>query len=187
MSKVGQTQIMARGIAPLGIILILALLGVGAVGGLAGTALLGKAPECPSAAGAARSEKELGNLLEKSGSVTTADGEATTIAQKYVAGKVTDGRVCFTPNLAHASGKIALGPVTPSFYASAGIDLSGTTPKTVNLDIKVGSMPDVPVVSDQAKNLIEKLINDNLAKVTLDKKYSIQFSQGSATVNKLSK
>ena len=177
---------LARGIAPLTVILILALLAVGAVGGMAGTALLGKAPECPSAASTARSEKELENLLEKSGAVTATDGEATTIAQKYIGAKVTDGRVCFTTNLAHASGKLTLGPVTPSFYASAGIDLSGTTPKTVNLDIKVGSMPDVPVVSDQAKGIVQKLINDNLAKVTLKEKYSVLFSQGSVTVNKLS-
>ena len=178
---------LARGIAPLTVILIVALLALGSVAGLAGTALLGKAPECPSAAGIARSEKELGDLLEKSGAVTVTDAEATTIAQKYVAGKVDNARVCFTMGLANASGNIKLGSVTPSFYASAGIDLSASTPKATNLNIKVGALPNVPVVSGQVEKLVTDLINENLAKITLQKKYWADFSPGSARVTSLAR
>lgn len=173
-----------RGFVPI-ILLILVAIVVG-IGGLAGTALLGQALKCPSEAGAARTEKELGNLLEKSGSVTVSDIEATTIAQKYIADKVDDARVCFTTNVGNASGNLKLGPLTPSFYASAGVDLSGATPKTTNLDIKIGSLPDIPVLSDQATQVVANLINENLAKVQLKKKYAVQFAVGSVTVSKLS-
>lgn len=171
-----------KGFAPILIILALALAGIGT---LAGTALLGQAPKCPSAGGTARTEKELGDLLEKTGSVTTTDSEATQIAQNYVAGKVQDTRVCFTQGLAHASGHIQLGSFSPSFYASAGIDLSGNIPKTSNLDVKVGSLPDIPILSSQVESFVTNLINDNLAKVQLKKKYSLQFSNGSATATEL--
>lgn len=168
------------------LVLVILIAAIAAVGGVAGTALLGQAPKCPSGPGAARTEKEIGDLLEKTGSVTTSDPEATTIAQNYVAGKVDDARVCFTPGLAHASGNAKLGPLTPSFYASAGIDLSGTSPKATNLDIKVGSLPDIPVLSGQVEGFVNNLINENLAKVTLKKKYSVNFSTAAATVTKLS-
>lgn len=173
-----------KGLAPILIILIVAVLGIGA---LATTALLGQAPQCPNTTGPARTEKVIGDLLEKSGSVTATDSEATTIAQKFVASKAQNVRVCFTQGSAHASGNIQLGSLTPSFYASSGIDLSGPAPITSNLDIRVGSLPNIPVLSSQVESFVSKLINENLAKVNLKKKYSIQFSQGSATVNQLSK
>ena len=173
-----------KGFVPI-LLAILAAAIIG-IGGMATAALLGQAPKCPSAAGGSRSEKELGDILDKTGSVTTSDAEATAIAQNYVAGQVNDARACFTPGLAHASGNIQLGPLTPSFYASAGIDLSGSTPKATNLNIKVGSLPNIPVLSSQVGSLVTNLINKNLAKVQLKKKYSIQFQQGSATITKLS-
>ena len=173
-----------KGFVPI-LLVILAAAIIG-IGGAAGAALLGQAPTCPSQGGAPRSEKELANLLDKTGTVTTTDPEATAIAQNYVAGQVNDARACFTPGLAHASGNIQLGPLTPSFYASAGVDLSGPTPKATNLNIKVGSLPNIPALSSQVGSLVTNLINKNLAKVQLKKKYSIQFQSGSATVGKLS-
>jgi len=173
-----------RGISPILLIIAVVLF---AVGGAAGAALVGQAPKCPSAADASRGEKEIGDLLEKSGSVTVNDSEATAIAQKYVAGKVGNTRVCFTSGLANASGNIKVGPLTPSFYASAGIDLSASTPKATNLNIKVGALPNMPVVTAQVEKIVTDLINENLAKIILKKKYSVDFSTGSTTVNKLSK
>lgn len=172
-----------KGFAPLLIILIVAVI---AVVGTGTAAVVGQAPQCPSQASAARSEKEIGSLLEKSGAVTVADSEATTIAQKYVAGRVGNARVCFTPNLGHASGNIELGPVSPSFYASAGVDLSGTSPKTTNLNIKVGALPNMPFVSDQVGKIVTDIINENLAKIEMKQKYSAQLSAGSVTITKLS-
>lgn len=149
-------------------------------------AVVGQAPQCPSQSGAARSEKEIGNLLEKSGAVTVTDSEATTIAQNYVAGKIQDARVCFTQGLGHASGSIKLGPVSPSFYASAGVDLSGASPKTTNLNIKVGALPNMPFISDQVEKIVTEIINENLAKIEMKQKYSAQLQTGSVTVTKLS-
>lgn len=175
--------ILLKGFGPILIILAVAIIGIVTLGG---TAVVGQAPQCPSTGAGARTEKEIGDLLEKSGSVSTTDSEATTIAKKYVGDKVDDVRVCFTEGLAHASGKIKLGPANPSFYASAGIDLSGTNPKATNLDIKVGALPNIPVVSSQVEQAVTNLINDNLKKVQLKKKYSAKFSSGSVTVTKLS-
>ena len=167
-----------------GFVIILVVLGVVviAVAGAAVAAVVGQAPKCPSQGGAARSEREIGDLLDKSGTVTVADSEATTIAQKYVKGKVQDARVCFTAGLGHASGSITLGPVSPTFYASAGVDLSGTTPKTTNLNVKVGALPNMPFLSDQVGKIVADLINENLDNIQLKEKYSAQFSAGSVTV-----
>lgn len=167
------------GIAPILLILVVIIL---AVGGLGIAAMVGQAPKCLSAGGSARSEKELGDLLEKSKTVTVTDGEATTIAKNYIGNKVNEPGICFTQGLAHASGNIKLGPITPSFYATAGVDLSGPNPKATNLDIKVGAMPNIPVVSSQVEQAVTNLINENLAKAQLKKKYSVQFSNGTATV-----
>ena len=164
------------------IILIIFGVVVVAVAGAGTAAIYGQAPKCPNQGGAARSEKAIGDILENSGMVTVIDSEATTIARKYIGGKVTDGRVCFTTGLGHASGNIKLGPVNPSFYASAGVDLSGANPETTNLIITVGALPNMPFVSDQAGKIVAGLINDNLAKIGLDKKYLAEFSQGSVTV-----
>jgi len=169
-----------------GFIIILVVLGVVviAIAGAAAAAVVGQAPKCPSQGGAARSEKEIGDLLDKSGTVTVIDSEATTIAQKYVKNQVQDTRVCFSTGFGHASGSITLGPVSPTFYASTGVDLSGTTPKATNLNVKVGALPNMPFISDQVGKIVADLINENLAKVQLKGKYSAQFSTGSVTITK---
>ena len=174
---------MKKGFVPILLIFAVVIL---AVGGLGAAAVVGQAPKCPNTNATARSEKELGDLLEKTKTVTVTDGEATTFAKKYVGDKVADPRVCFTDSLAHASGNITLGPISPSFYASAGIDLSGNTPKATNLDIKVGALPNIPVLSSQVEQAVTNLINENLAKAKLSKKYSANFVLGSVTVKKIS-
>lgn len=151
--------------------------------GAAALALTGKAPTCPAASGSARSEDAIGNALEN-GSITITDGEATALAKGYVGEKVSDPRVCFTKDLGHISGKINLGGINPSFYVSGGVDLTGSIPKATNLQIQLGSLPNNPVVSSLAQTLVNKFIEQGLEKISLDQKYSAEFSQGSVTVRK---
>lgn len=171
-----------KGFIPI-IVLVLGVFTL-AIAGAGSAALFGQAPKCPSQSLPA-DEKALADQLDKTGSVAVSDAQATSIAQKHLQNKVQNAGVCFTAGLAHASGNITLGPFNPSFYASAGIDLSGSTPRAVNIDIKVGSLPDIPVVSGQAKQFVTNLINENLAKVQLKKKYNVNFTSGSATITKL--
>lgn len=113
------------------------------------------------------------------------DGEATTIARGYVGGVVDEARVCFTRGAGHLSGKLHLGSVSPSFYASAGVDLSGPTPRTTNLEVKVGALPNLPGVSDQVGRIVGDLINQNLAQWRLGQPYAADFAAGSVTITKL--
>ena len=162
----------------LGILIVVGLVGTGVT---VAAAVLGKAQKCSEPVeGQVRSEQVLENLIETTG-VTIPDAEATALAQKYLAGKVSDARVCFTPGLGHISGSINLGAVNPSFYVSTGIDVSGATPKTVNLDIRIGSLPSLSFLSP-AQKAIENLINENLSKARLTKKYSVAFGQGQAEI-----
>lgn len=165
------------------LILIIVAVVILGIAGTAGAALLGEAPTCPPSAGTARSQKEIGDALE-SGFVTINDGEATTLGKAYLGSKVSDLKICFTTDLGHISGKIPLGSLSPSFYVSTAVDLSGSTPKTSNLSIKVGSLPDVPVLSEQVTKKLSGLIDENLAKFQLEQKYSANFSNGSVTISK---
>lgn len=167
------------------ILIIFVVFGVLALGtaGAAGLALIGKAPACLSQAGSSRSEKAIGDTLE-GGSVTITDSEATTLAQNYLGGTVNDAKVCFTKGLGHISGKIKVGGVSPSFYVSGGVDLTGATPKATNLQIQLGSLPNLPLISSLAEGMVNKLIEENLGKISLDKKYSADFSDGSVTIKK---
>lgn len=177
-TKIMSTQ---KGMAPLIIIIAVAIFGLV---GATSAALLGEAPKCPNGSGTARNEKEIGDVLEK-GSVTINNGEATTLGQGYVGSAVQNLGICFTQGLGHASGKIKLGSLNPSFYASATVDLSGSSPKAANLNIKVGALPNVPVLSDQVAKAVTNLINQNLSKFEMKKKYSSDFVNGSVTIRKL--
>ncbi len=183
-TPLGFTQGKQKGAIP--ILVIIILVAVIGLTGAVGAALLGEAPKCSNEAGIARPEKQIGDTLER-GFVTITDGEATTLARGYIGSKINNLRICFTSGLAHASGKLSLGSLTPSFYVSIGIDSSGTTPKATNLNIKVGSLPDVPVLSDQMGKTLTDLINQNLAKFQMKEKYSVEFIPGSVTIKKLSK
>lgn len=165
------------------IIGILIVIGIVAVGATAAATVFGKAQKCPSAAGVARNEQELMRQLETSG-LTLTDAEATALAQKYLADKVTDPRVCFTPGLGHLSGNVKLGSLSPSFYVSTGIDVSGPTPKTKNLDIRVGSVPGGFVLAP-VNAIVAGLINENLSKAKMTEKFSVDFGQGTATIKKI--
>lgn len=146
-------------------------------------ALTGQAPVCPSSGGSARSEKVIGDTLE-TGSVTLTDSEATTLAQNYIGQQVKNARVCFTNGLGHISGKIKLGSVSPSFYASGGVDLTGSRPALTNFGIQLGSLPNIPFISSLAQGTVNNLISENLAKFELKQKYSATFTQGSVTIGK---
>lgn len=163
---------------------IIVATGILAVIGAGSAAIFGEAPKCPTDAGKARPEKEINNILEKGG-VTINDAEATSLGKIYVGQAIDDLRVCFTPALAHASGKIKLGPVSPSFYVSAGVDLSGNSPKATNLDIKVGALPNVPILSTKVTKAVTDIINQNLSKFEMKKKYSANFVDGNVTIKKL--
>lgn len=167
------------------IFIVLGVFGILVLGGAGAAimALTGKAPACTNQGGPARTEDAIGKALDE-GSVTITDGEATTLAQNYIGGKVEDARICFTKGLGHISGKINLGGVNPSFYVSGGVDLTGTTPKTTNLKIQLGSLPDLPLVSNLAEGMINKLIEENLDKISLNRQYTAIFSPGSVTVRK---
>lgn len=167
------------------IFIILGVFGLLILGtaGVAGLALFGKAPACLTQAGSARSEKVIGDTLE-GGSVTIVDSEATTLAQNYLGGKVNDAKICFTKGLGHVSGRINVGGVSPSFYVSGGVDLTGSTPKATNLQIQLGSLPNLPLISGLAEGMVNKLIKENLGKISLDQKYSADFSDGSVTIKK---
>ncbi len=165
------------------LIAVLVVLGVVVAG--AGAAVYGQAPQCASEPGDARSTQAIGDALDASGRVTLIDSEATTIARGYVGGQVDEARLCFTPGAGHLSGKLPLGSVSPSFYASAGVDLSGPTPRTTNLEVNVGALPNVPGVSDQVGRIVGDLINQNLAKLRLDQPYAANFAASSVTVTKL--
>ncbi|HEY3118044.1 MAG TPA: hypothetical protein VGK54_14980 [Chloroflexota bacterium] len=165
------------------LIAIVVLLGAAVAG--AGAAVYGQAPECPSQPGDARSTQSIGDILGASGRMIVNDGEATTIARGYVGDRVNEARVCFTPGAGHLSGKLPLGSVAPSFYASAGVDLSGPTPRTTNLEVKVGALPNLPGVSDQVARIVSDLINQSLEGWRLDQPYAADFATGSVTVTKL--
>lgn len=169
-----------KGIALFLMIIAIAVL---VVIGAGSAAVFGEAEKCPSDAESARSAKEIGDILE-TGSITINNGEATTLGRNYVGQVIDDLRVCFTQGLGHASGHIKLGPVSPSFYASAAIDLSGSSPQTANLNIKIGALPNMPLISDQASKIITDLINQNLAKIKLKTRYSADFISGSVTIKK---
>lgn len=172
-----------KGFGVVGIILVVFLILIAGGVGAGVLALTGKAPSCPTPGGAARSEDTIGDTLEQ-GSVTITDAEATTLAQKYVGDKVSDGRVCFTQGLGHISGKINLGSVSPSFYVSGGVDLTGSAPVATNLNIQLGSLPNLPVVSVIAEKAINKFVSESLEKVELNQKYSATFTNGSVTIQK---
>ncbi|OIP57290.1 MAG: hypothetical protein COX79_05260 [Candidatus Levybacteria bacterium CG_4_10_14_0_2_um_filter_36_16] len=167
------------------IAIIFMVLGVIVVGsaGAGAAALLGQAPQCQSQAAGVRSDKEIGDALEK-GSITITDGEATTLAQNYIGGQVEDGKICFTKGLAHFSGKKNLGSITPSFYVTAGVDLTGSVPNATNLSIQFGSLPNNPILSSLAQGVINKLIADDLSKIELKQQYKASFTDGSVTISK---
>lgn len=146
-------------------------------------ALLGKAQVCPKGSGVVRNENQLLYLVETKG-LTIEDSEATALVQKSLSEKVTDPRVCFTEGLVHLSGNIKGRRISPSFYVSTGIDASGPTPKTKNLDIRIGGLPNLFIFTPIEK-MIEGIINYNLSQARMEGKYSIEFSSGSATIKKI--
>lgn len=163
---------------------ILVVAGFLITGATVAAAVFGKAKTCPSASsGQVRSEKEILRLLETKG-LTLTDAEATSLVQKSFAQKIEDPRVCFTPGLGHLSGRVKLGSLNPSFYVSTGIDTSGTTPKTKDLDIRVGSVPGGFILAP-VEAILQNLINDNLSQARIEEKYSVEFGQGTATIKKL--
>lgn len=167
------------------IVVVLLVLLVGAAAAGTGAAVLIEAPRCPVDAAPGAVEVDIGAALELRGTVALDDAAATALARRYAGDVVQDARVCFTPGFGHASGKVPLGPVSPSFYATAGVDLSGPVPKTVGLGIKLGGLPDLPLVSDLANTAVAQLIDAQLARAELEHRYAVDFAAGSATIKRL--
>ncbi len=165
----------------LGLLVLLFILGTGVT---VAAALFGKAPQCPlTNAVKVRSENELIRQIETKGLVLT-DAEATGLVSKSLSAKIIDPRVCFTKDFVHLSGKLKLGRISPSFYVSTGVDLTGPTPKAKNLDIRLGSLPNFFIFTPVEK-MIEGIINDNLAKAQFEEKFAIEFKEASATIKKI--
>lgn len=161
-------------------LIIFALITAGVVG-VGAAAVYGKAPQCPNAGTTARSETEISSSL-KAGSVTITDGEATTLAQNYIGRQVKNAKVCFSSGEWHISGSIPVQSIEPTFYISAGVDLSGSVPAATNLKIQLGSLPDLPLLSSALNKSLNSMISQGLGKIKLDKTYSAEFTQGSVTV-----
>ena len=164
----------------LGALVIVFILGTGVT---VAAALFGNAQKCPSGPGTLRSDKELLRLIETRG-LTISDAEATALIQKTFSEKVHDPRLCFSQGLVHISGNIKAKGISPSFYVSTGVDLSGPTPKTKNLDIRIGSIPNIFIFSPIEK-MIEGMINDNLSQMRSQDRYSIELNPGSAVIKKV--
>ena len=150
---------------------------------LVASAIIGKAPSCPEGPGKVRAEKDLLYLVETKG-LTLSDSEATALIQKPLSEKIADPRICFTKNLLHLSGKIKAGKIMPSFYITAGLDLTQATPKTKDLDIRIGSVPNLFIFSPVEK-MLEGIINGNLSKMEAREKYAVEFDEGKATIRRV--
>lgn len=161
-------------------LIIIALI-TAAVVGTGAVAVYGEAPTCPSVGTTARSESEIGDAIQAGGATVT-DGEATTIAQRYFGDQINDARICFTPGEGHLSGSVPLGAIKPTIYVSAGVDLTGSIPQATNLKIQLGSLPNVPFISNLLNSKLNSLIADNLSRFDLDRTYSAEFAQGSVTI-----
>ncbi|MDP2662971.1 MAG: hypothetical protein Q8R28_19825 [Dehalococcoidia bacterium] len=158
-----------------------------AVGVSAALVVTGEAPQCPQAAttAAVKTQSQIGDLLSRDKSVTITDADATAASKGMLGSVMTDPRVCFDAQGAHVSGKFGLGQISFSSYvslASADLDLSGASPKVSKLDIRLGGLPSIPGVSDQAGTLVASAINQGLAQIKLSKPLKAQFAAGVVTV-----
>ncbi|MBM2812577.1 MAG: hypothetical protein HW416_3336 [Chloroflexi bacterium] len=167
------------------VVLVLVVVLMAAVVAAGAAVVVGAAPRCSTEPGTARSAQEIGDVLDEDGVVVVTDAEASSIARRYVGGVVEDGRVCFTPGAAHASGKLPLGPVTPSFYATLGVDLTGPVPSVTDLDVTLGALPSLPGLSAPIKQAVADLVNQNLARWQLEQEYAADFTAGSVAVKKV--
>ncbi|MDO8690785.1 MAG: hypothetical protein Q7R39_12375, partial [Dehalococcoidia bacterium] len=98
---------------------------------------------------------------------------------------MADPRVCFDVQGAHVSGRFNLGQISFSSYVSlagSDLDLSGRSPKVSKLDIRLGGLPTIPGVSDQAGTLVASAINQGLAQIKMSKPLKAQFAVGAVTV-----
>jgi hypothetical protein len=162
-----------------------AVLLVSVVVGVSAAVLFGAAPACAAGPDSGRSVQEMGKVLDEAGLVVISDAEASGLAERYLDGVVEDSRICFSPGAAHLSGKMPMGLVAPSFYASLGVDLSGQAPEVTGLDVQLGALPGLPGVSDLGKRAVNDLINDNLPVGTLDQQYGVEFTEGAVAIKKL--
>ncbi len=168
---------------------LMLIVGVVVVAAGVGAALVltGEAPVCPQAAttAAVRTQSQIGDLLSRDKSVTITDADATAAGKSMLGSVMRDPRVCFDTQGAHVSGRFGLDQISFSAYvtlASADLDLSGTTPKVSKLDIRLGGLPNIPGVSDQAGTLVATAINQGLAQIKISKPLRAQFAAGSVTV-----
>lgn len=113
------------------------------------------------------------------------DAEATSLAKRLFDADIKDSRVCFTPGEGHISGKVNVVAATVSFYASGGVDLSGSTPKISNLKLQLGGVPNLGPIQSQAEKMINDAVNQSLAEIPLKKRYSINFGAGNVTVREI--
>ncbi len=151
------------------------------VAGLGYVASSGKTSECPEVKATGKTAQQVGNALDSSGSVQITNGDATSIGNEWVGAVVDDLRVCFDSKGGHASGKLALGPISIPFYVSGeGADLTGTSPRVYGLTFELGGLPEA--VIGPAKSMITGLIDDNMGRINLSRRYDYSLGDGSVTI-----
>ncbi len=161
-------------------IVLIAVVGFGVLGFLAS---IGSTKQCPGVQSTAMTSKQIGDTLDQAGAVKITDGDATTVGKSFLGDRVPDLRVCFDAAAGHASGTVLVGPAKIPFYLTAkGADLKGSSPKIneLDLDIEAGSVPSA--VTGVIKSFMLQLVNGSLSTISLTKKYSYQFADGSVTV-----
>jgi hypothetical protein len=130
----------------------------------------------------------------QSASVSFTESEATSRSARHLDAKEAPIRnliTCFHEGEAEASANVDLpvlaelpgvgGMFDTNVLARGTMDFSGAKPKIVITEIKAGNLPDD--AAERIKGQIESLVNDQINDLTLQHKYTPEFSEGSITIN----
>jgi len=127
-------------------------------------------------------------------SVAFTESESTSRAARYLNAKeapVDDLVICFHNGEAEASGKVKLpvlgdlpgvgGAFESRMMARGTIDFSSPHPKITFTKFEAGNLPSS--AADRLKGQVEKMINDQLGDLTLEHKYTPNFSEGAIEIS----
>ena len=149
---------------------------------LVSIALIVPAPQCPLSQNVVliTSLDQKQKQLEKTGSITITDAEATqALNQNFSQNKQVENlRICFTPNQLNVSGKVHLGSFSPTFYLSTGINTQNGL-QAQDTHITIGGLG---FLSKFAGDMAQGVINNELQKAPIDSSYSVIFTQGEVEI-----